>query len=151
MGTQEGSMIVLKKKIGSCVCTIHTREQPSSRWLLMCVIAITCVHLSHVGGEYFTFVVTWTPCCCSSSPIWTNVLSRKMGTTSCGPYVAALLHHIPTRAVFGKACNWECHEVHPKPLIMSHHLFHQKVWYKQGVTYLIMSHFVHNVILSKNM
>ena len=27
-------------------------------------------------------------------------------------------------------------------LIMSHHTFHQKEWYKQGVTYLIMSHFV---------
>ena len=26
-------------------------------------------------------------------------------------------------------------------LIMSHHPFHQKEWYKQGVTYLIMSHF----------
>jgi hypothetical protein len=43
---------------------VHTeklREQPYSSGLLLCNCAITNLQLSHVAGEYFTFVMTWIP------------------------------------------------------------------------------------------
>jgi hypothetical protein len=46
---------------GGCVHTEKLREEPYSSGLLLCNCAITNLQLSHVAGEYFTFVMTWIP------------------------------------------------------------------------------------------
>ena len=61
-----------------------------------------------------------------------------------------LMNHIQSKYMYSKTlrlCTWtENFNKHVKIVkytlisIMSHHPFHQKVWYKQGVAYLIMSH-----------
>ena len=48
------------EKWKAVVCT-YLREQRSSKGLHLCISAITGLHLSHVAGEYLTYVMKWIP------------------------------------------------------------------------------------------
>ena len=41
---------------------LHIRKQPSSTWFLICICAITSLHLSHMAREQSTIIQKWILC-----------------------------------------------------------------------------------------